>query len=221
MDRSLPVAFEYAMRFPSGDTRGVCQTGRQIRRSMPPLIDEGEATPGEAGAGGGVNQQSGIRDIEMRRAGIDVPECGSQHALDHGNGIAFGLQPVEIKRDGKKDALVGVEQMPCWQVSGVAAALMIVFRAPPASGCTTMRALSDRSSPPSDAIVKSTAWPPGSICGPSRYRRSHGDQRLRLAAGGDLFDAVSALAEEIVSPCQLSGDQSEPLDGPPYAETGE
>src|SRR5262249_54367093 len=124
--------------------------------------------------------------------------AGSQHAFDHGNGAAFGLQPADIKRDGKKDALVGVEQMPCWHVSGVTAAV------------------DDRLSRPSRERLRDDARfvPPilaAFRCDRKEHRlaarehlrpvsdlaRSYGNECLRFAAaGGDLLDAVATLAEE-------------------------
>jgi hypothetical protein len=134
----------------------------------------------------------------MRRAGIEVRNNGSQHAFDHGNGTAFRLQPAEVKRDGKKDGLVCVKQMPCWQIPGVAAALDDRF-----SRASRERLNDDvRVVPPIVAGLR---------CDRKEHRlsarqhvrpvsdlaRSHGDERLWLApVGGDLLDAIAALAEE-------------------------
>ena len=100
--------------------------------------------------------------------------------------------------------MVCVEQMPGWQISGVAAALMIVFRAPPASGCTTMCALSHRSSPSFRCDRKEHRLAAGSIWGRERSPRSHSDERLRLPPPAETCLMPSPpWPKRIVSPCQL------------------
>src|SRR5262245_51784648 len=89
-------------------SRVLVQTGRQLQAVDVALsIDEGKiAHLDRCRAGGGVNQESSIRDVKMRDASIGAWKSPrSQQTFDDGHGSALGLQAAEIKRDGKKDAL--------------------------------------------------------------------------------------------------------------------